>query len=120
MPRDILRVSIQHFVFLIAAKKTNKSLELPGKTNMKFTKIHDSKISKIDLLNYLVITLKHTYPRKLGHGSIHPFLPSKRLSSGALRIGFAVPGIEENTAGEPEEESVVCSNFSPASTIVGG
>ena len=68
----------------------------------------------------LVITLKHTYPRKLGHGSIHPFLPSKRLSSGALRIGFAVPGIEENTAGEPEEESVVCSNFSPASTIDGG
>ena len=95
-------------------------MELPGKTNMKFTKIHDAKISKIDLLNYLVITLKHTYPRKLGHGSIHPFLPSKRLSSGALRIGFAVPGIEENTAGEPEEESVVCSNFSPASTIDGG
>ena len=64
--------------------------------------------------------LKHTYPGKSGHDHRHPFLPSKRLSSVVPSTEFAVPGIEENTAGEPEEESVVGSNFSPASTIVGG
>ena len=64
--------------------------------------------------------LKHTYPGMSGHDRTPLFLPSKRLFSRARGIGFAVPGIEENTAGEPEAESVVGSNFSPASTIVGG
>ena len=66
------------------------------------------------------ITLKHTYPEKSGHGRKYPFLPSKRLFFVVPSIGFAVPGTEEKPAGELEEESIVGSNFSPASTIVGG
>ena len=66
------------------------------------------------------ITLKHTYPEKSGHGRKYPFLSSKRLFFVVPSIGFAVPGIEENIAGKPEGESIVGSNFSPASTIVGG
>ena len=62
----------------------------------------------------------NTYPEKSDHGRKDLFLLSKRLSSGAPCIGFAAPGIEENTAGEPEGESIDGSNFSPASTIVGG
>ena len=64
--------------------------------------------------------LEHTYPGKSGHGHIHPFLLSKRLFFVVPSTEFVVPGTEEKPAGEPEAESIVGSNFSPASTIVGG
>jgi hypothetical protein len=60
----------------------------------------------------------NTYPEKSGHGHIYPFLVSKRLFFLVPSTEFAVLGIEENIAGEPEEESIVGSNFSPVSTIV--